>query len=347
VGIEFRRAARDGVGLFVAIAGGGRTGKTYTALRIAQGIAGPAGRIAAIDTEGRRMSHYSDAFAFDVYNMQSPFSPARFSEAAYRAQDAGYAVMVIDSFSLEWAGIGGVLDLHEQELARLGGSPSKSDIAWAAAKRPHKAMVNALLQLTMPVVFCLRAKPVAEHLAEGRAGAIKPVQDKDLFFEWTVALTLHPDTPGQPRYDLKMPDGSPAFKVQEQHRHIFPPGQVITEEAGRLLQEWRNSDAARTAAPPPPEAHDDDAPRRRSWSQLLTDIAKAADLVVTAAQLDALRESDDVALAMDKGADKVRERVQALLADTAARLPSDDIFPGDPPSRMDADAVTTTSEAPA
>lgn len=260
--ITFRPAEMSGVGAFVAIAGGSRTGKSYTALTLATGFAGPDGKIACVDTEGRRMSHYKNNFVkpdgstFDVYDMPPPFNGNRFVEAARAAQDAGYACLVIDSFSLEWSGAGGVLAEHAKQWEAAGHNAKMSDQIWNRVKGPgsqHKLMMDCFLQLTIPIIFCLRANEVAPHLG----GGWKVDQDKRFMYEWTVGLTLHPDTPGMPRYDMVDAKRKPLWKVQEQHRHLFPEGKLITAEAGAGLQAWRNSDLARTStsinrAPPPP-----------------------------------------------------------------------------------------------
>lgn len=259
---RFQPAKMDGVGLFLAIAGGSRTGKTFSALTIARGIAGPNGKIACIDTEGKRMSHYKDQFLtadgqpFDVHNMQSPFTAERFAEGAKAAEEAGYACLVIDSFSLEWAGAGGVLHLYDEEFEKRGHNQKQSDICWRIAKKAHNRMLDDLTQRTIPIIFCLRANEVAEHLG----GGWKVQQDKKFIFEWTVALTLHPDTPGMPRFDMVDAKKKPLWKVQQQHRHLFPEGKLITPDVGAALQEWRFSDSARattsvdrTSTPPTPD----------------------------------------------------------------------------------------------
>ena len=99
--IVWRQAVCDGFGLFIALAGGSTSGKTYTALRLARGIAGPGGRIAVLDTEGGRTSHYAPEFHFFEHRMQEPFAPPRFAEAAKSAEENGFACLVIDNFSLE------------------------------------------------------------------------------------------------------------------------------------------------------------------------------------------------------------------------------------------------------
>ena len=263
--ITFRPAELSGVGLFLAIAGGSRTGKTYSALTLARGIAGPNGRIACVDTEGRRMSHYKadflgeDGKPFDVFDMLPPFNGNRFVEACRVAQDAGYAVVVIDSFSLEWSGTGGVLAERERQFAAANYNAKVSDQIWNRIKGPgseHKLMMDSFLQLTIPVIFCLRAHENAPHIGPGW----KVDQDKRFLYEWTVGLTLHPDTPGMPRYDMADIKGKPLWKVQEQHKHLFPEGKLISREAGAALQAWRNTDSARTTTsvtrtetPPTPE----------------------------------------------------------------------------------------------
>jgi hypothetical protein len=315
----FSRAERNGVGVFIALAGTSRTGKTYTALRIARGLAGPNGKIAAIDTEGKRMSHYADTFAFDVANMQPPYDPMRFADMALDAERQGYAALVIDSFSLEWSGTGGVLSRYEERFKQLGSQQKMSDVAWAYAKAPHKVMRDRLLQSTMPIIFCLRANEVSDHLG----GGWKVEQDKRFLYEWTLALTLHPDTPGMPRYDMRTPKNKqghsePAWKMNEQFLRIFPEGKLIGEDAGRALSAWRNGAEARS-----PESSSETAkpPVRRTFKDLVESIAKAAEQVSSYEEAVALRDSDDVQLVMTKGSKPVVDEVQKILAGATERFP--------------------------
>lgn len=230
---KFNPAKREGVGLFVGIAGGTGSGKTYSALRIAKGIAG-AGKIAAIDTEGRRMSHYASDFQFDVADMLPKFRPERFAQAAKDAEDAGYGVLVIDSFSHEWAGEGGVLEWHD-EIA--GDDPKKNMQGWIKPKTAHKAMISSFLQRRIPIVFCMRAEektgvgPGNKPIALGWT----PIGDPRFMFELTTMITLGNDKPGRVNYDLPR-------KIQRQHLHLFPDGELIGEEAGQQLAAWARGD---------------------------------------------------------------------------------------------------------
>ena len=230
---KFNPAKREGVGLFVGIAGGTGSGKTYSALRIAKGIAGGK-RIAAIDTEGRRMSHYASDFAFDVSDMLPQFRPERFAQAAKDAEEAGYGVLVIDSFSHEWAGEGGVLEWHDE---LMGDNEKKNMSAWIKPKMAHKAMISSFLQRRMPIVFCMRAEEKTGVGPGGKPVALgwTPIGDPRFMFELTTMITLANDKPGRVNYDLPR-------KIQRQHLHLFPDGELIGEEAGQQLAAWARGD---------------------------------------------------------------------------------------------------------
>ena len=230
---DFKPAKRVGVGLFVGIAGGTGSGKTYSALRVAKGIAGSK-RIAAIDTEGRRMSHYASDFDFDVADMLPKFRPDRFAEAVKSAEAKDYGVLVIDSFSHEWAGEGGVLEWHDEIK---GDDERKNMSAWIKPKMAHKAMISSFLQRRIPIVFCMRAEEKTGVGPGGKPIALgwTPIGDPRFMFELTTMITLANDKPGRVNYDLPR-------KIQRQHLHLFPDGELIGEEAGTQLAAWARGD---------------------------------------------------------------------------------------------------------
>ena len=106
---EFKPAVRENVSLLIALAGPSGSGKTMSALRMAKGIS-PAGKIAFLDTEARRALHYADDFTFMHADMRPPFKPANFVEGIHAAEKSGAEVIIIDSFSHEYDGEGGILD---------------------------------------------------------------------------------------------------------------------------------------------------------------------------------------------------------------------------------------------
>lgn len=238
----FAPAVRQQVSMLVALAGASGSGKTYSALRLAKGLS-PEGKIAFIDTEARRGLHYADKFSFMHADMRPPFKPERFVEGIQAAEQAGAEVVIIDSFSHEYDGEGGITEWAE-EIERGG---TKSPGNWLVPKRAHKRMMNALLQCRASLIFCLRADEKIQIVREGGRTQVlplgwMPICEKRFMFEMTASFTLTPDRPGRPRFDLP-------HKLQEQHRAFFREDQPIGEDSGRMLAEWARGGAAPAAAP--------------------------------------------------------------------------------------------------
>ena len=242
---EFKRAAREQVGLIIGLAGGTGSGKTYTALTLAKGMAG-AKSFALIDTEAGRAKHYADQFSFDHGDLKPPFRPQAYAEAIFAADAAHYPVIVVDSCSHEWAGEGGILDWQEEELTRMAGDDWKKReackmAAWIKPKMDHKKMVQRLLQVRAHLILCFRAEEKLE-MVRGSDGKMQivpkvtrtgldgwvPICEKNLPYELTASFLLTADAPGVPK----------PIKLQEQHRVFFPLDRAITDDAGRKLAEW-------------------------------------------------------------------------------------------------------------
>jgi hypothetical protein len=255
---SFRPATRENVGLLIGLIGASGGGKTFTAMRLASGIAGEK-PFAVIDTEAGRAKHYADAFRFDHGDLKSPFAPDAYADAIKAADGAGYPVIIVDSASHEHAGEGGLLDMHEGELVRMAGDDWKrreacNMAAWIKPKMAHKRMVQRLLQVRAHLILCFRAEERIEikRGADGRMEVVPkvsltgikgwiPVCEKTLPYELTVSFLLTPDKPGVPQ----------PIKLQEQHRALFPLDRPITKASGQQLAAW-----ARGAATGPDQARD-------------------------------------------------------------------------------------------
>ncbi len=247
--MKFRQATRENVSLLVGLAGASGSGKTYTAMRLASGIAGEK-RFAVIDTENGRASHYADLFAFDVLELREPFTPEAYAEAIKAADDAGYPVIVVDSASHEYAGAGGILDMQESEFERMGGRDTAKMASWVKPKMAHKRMMQRLLQTKAHLILCFRAEAKIEMVKKDGKLVVQPKQsligldgwvpvtEKTVPFELTVSFLLTPDHPGIPH----------PIKLQEQHKALFPLDQPITEKSGQMLAAWA-SGAPKAAAP--------------------------------------------------------------------------------------------------
>lgn len=243
----FRPAVRANVPLLLSLAGGTGSGKTLSALNLAKGLAG--GRpFYGIDTENGRMLHYADDFDFRHCPLTAPFRPERYADAIEAAiADSGDSrpVVVVDSFSHEHAGEGGLLDWHEEELTRMAGEDyAKRErvkmAAWIKPKMAHKAMVNRLLQVGAHLVLCLRAETKIEIVKkDGKTEIVPkqslvgldgwiPIAEKNLPFEMTASFMLTADAPGVPK----------PIKLPEQFKAFFPLDAPIGEHTGTELAAW-------------------------------------------------------------------------------------------------------------
>lgn len=239
----FRPAKRESVGLLVGLSGASGSGKTWSGMLLAKGMAGGK-RFAVIDTEAGRAKHYADSFEFDHGDFAPPFSPARYAEAIDAADKAGYPVILVDSASHEHAGEGGILDMQEAEFQRMGGGDNVKMASWIKPKGEHKRMVQKLLQVRAHLILCFRAEEKIEMVRENGRMVVKPkttltgirgwvpICEKNLPFELTASFLLIPDKPGVPN----------PIKLQEQHRPYFPAGAPITEKCGAMLAAWAKGD---------------------------------------------------------------------------------------------------------
>jgi Fe-S oxidoreductase len=99
--MSFAPARREQAKLRLAITGPSGSGKTRGALFIAKGL---GGRIAVVDTERKSSALYDNIVAFDVMDLQPPYTPEVFEAALRAAEAAGYNVVILDSITPEWSG---------------------------------------------------------------------------------------------------------------------------------------------------------------------------------------------------------------------------------------------------
>lgn len=243
---KFQRAVRENVPLLIGLAGASGSGKTYTAMTLAKGMAGDK-RFAVIDTEAGRAKHYADQFAFDHLDIHPPFRPDTYLAAINAADRERYPVIVVDSMSHEWAGDGGILDWQEEEWAKNNHAEWARMSSWIKPKQGHKAMVSKLLQVRAHVILCFRAEPKIEMAKDEKGktivvekkgpGGFKgwlPICEKNLPYELTASFLFMAEAPGVP-IPMKLPAQLAPF---------FPLERQVTESAGRQLAAWARGGTA-------------------------------------------------------------------------------------------------------
>src|SRR5574343_276063 len=189
----FHTAVKAESKLRLAISGPSGSGKTYTSLAIASALANGKS-IALIDTEHGSASKYADTFRFDVAEMHPPFHPEKFMQAIAEAQNAGYAVVIIDSISHAWAGSGGVLDIVDEAAKRS--KSGNSYMAWNEGTPIQNHLIDAIVQSGIHVIATMRSKTdyILVDNGNGRQAPKKvgmaPVQRDQFGYEFDVVLYM-------------------------------------------------------------------------------------------------------------------------------------------------------------
>ncbi len=319
--ISFKPATRENVPLLIGLTAGTGGGKTYSALRIASGIAGPGRRFAVIDTERRRSRYYVEDFAFDVVDMLPPYSPARFLQHLRAAEKAGYPAVVVDSTTHEWAGEGGVLAMHDAAVERMAGANAdwkrREALNWPAWREPkeeHRAFVEGLLQLSIPAVLCFRGKtglkPGVDPESKKKVmleTPFKATTSDDLPFELTVLLVLSNLKPGT--IDFEQPN-----KISKPVRPFIRDGQLLDEAFGAGLAAWARGESAAKGETPPATAP------KRTLGQLLEDVRRRLHEARDQEAVDALLAEEETGKLLATLADRKSEHLEPLNREIAARL---------------------------
>jgi KaiC/GvpD/RAD55 family RecA-like ATPase len=210
----FTKATKEKLKARIALMGPPGSGKTMSALEIAQGL---GNRIAVIDTEHASASLYADLYDFDCCPI-SNFHPNNYIKAIKAADEAGYDVLIIDSLSHAWAGEGGVMDVVDN-------SRNKNKYAsWAEGTKLQNQLVNAMLSCSAHLIVTMRTKMAYEQQvgSDGKKSVVKlgmaPVQRDGVEYEFTIVADIDTDhrlTVTKSRYselqDVTLDKATPEF----------------------------------------------------------------------------------------------------------------------------------------
>ena len=240
----FQKAKKEKVWTKVLLGGASGSGKSYSALRLATGLAKKANsRIAAIDTEAGRIRYYANEFDFDDLQLEEPYTPQKYIDAINQAIDGDYKVLIIDSISHEW---NYCVETHDK-------MPGNSYTNWQKITPMHNQFMEKVLQCPMHVIATVRGKD--EYVLEEKNGKQPPKkvglgykQRDGVEYEYTVTFNIDQDTH--------------VSSVSKDNTHIFEGRfEVLTEKDGEALYEWANSGEAPKPKPVPitkPEKKDDE-----------------------------------------------------------------------------------------
>ena len=188
----FNPATRKQLKLRMAIDGPSGSGKTYTALRFAFAL---GKKVLAIDTEHGSMSKYrGDSPDGITWNWQvcelAHFDPQNYTAAMQEARRFNPDVLIVDSLSQAWEGIGGALEQVSQSKS------ANKYTAWKDVTPKHQRMVETILAFPGHVIATMRSK--MEHVLEAdekgrmvpRKVGMAPVQRPGMEYEFDIVCEL-------------------------------------------------------------------------------------------------------------------------------------------------------------
>lgn len=122
VSFKIEQAVREKVWVKVALMSPSGGGKTFSALRLATGMLGELtklglqqnGKIMMANTEQKRGLYYANEFKYDIINIMSPHDPLMYVDMINYVVSQDYPILIMDSTSQEWEGLGGCLELHQK-----------------------------------------------------------------------------------------------------------------------------------------------------------------------------------------------------------------------------------------
>lgn len=227
----FKKAEKTKSKLRLAICGASGAGKSFTALRIATGMAAASGlKIAAIDSEKKSLEKYADRFVFDLSNEFDRLDIDTLLKEMDDAEKDGYEILIIDSLTHPWKNL-----LDEVDKIASGKCRGNSFGAWRFGTPKQNRLIERILQSPCHIIATMRSK--MEWVIEEQGGKTKPVrvglapeQGKNIEFEFDMLMELSVDHVAN-----ILKDRTGKF----QDAIIDKPG----EEFGKELLAWLNDGA--------------------------------------------------------------------------------------------------------
>ena len=222
--MAFVKAKKEKIWTKVLLGGSSGSGKTYSALRLATGLAKKCGSgIAAIDTEAGRIRYYANEFDFSDMQLTEPFTPEKYIEAINEAVGSGFKVLIIDSISHEW---NYCVDVHDK-------MPGNSWTNWSKITPRHDAFMEKILQAPIHIIATVRGKD--EYVLEEKNGKQTPKkvglgfkQRDGVEYNYTATFNIAQDTH--------------IAEATKDNTHIFEGRyEVLTERDGEALYDWANT----------------------------------------------------------------------------------------------------------
>lgn len=312
MGFKVQKAVREKIYTKVALMAPSGGGKTYSALRLAKGMAdeieretGTRPKILLANTEDARGRYYANEFEYDIIDLVAPFNPEQFVEAIDFALSENYGILIMDSTSPEWDGKGGCLELQQ----KAGGTYQ----AWGKVTPRHDAFINKLSTSPIHLIATMRGKDQYEVEKDDRGKtSVKKLgvgaKQRDGFeYEFTCTFTV----------DQKTHMAEP----QKDNTHIFENDNatLLSEMHGEKIIKWANSSKIEptkptfTASTATPVASEDELKDlKKEIVQLCTSLGGTKNETLMATLKDVVPSGNPNAIKEESVAKELLEKLKKL-----------------------------------
>lgn len=222
------KAQRKQAKLRIGLSWPSGSGKTYSALRLARGLASSWDKVALIDTENGSGELYSHLGEYNAITL-TEFKPSDYISAIKECEEAGMEVIVIDSITHEWKYI-----LEAVDKITQSSNSKNSYTAWGKATPQHDSFVQAILQSNCHIITTVRSKQDYDmgkndkgYTTVTKVGMKQETRD-GFEYELTVSLDI-----AQNHMATASKDRTTLFSDNLWFQ--------ITEETGEKLKEWNES----------------------------------------------------------------------------------------------------------
>ena len=187
--MNLSKATRKRAKMRLSIQGPSGSGKSYGALLVAYGLCNDWSKIAVIDTECSSAELYAHLGEYNTLQLSAPFNPEKFIEAIALCEREHMEVIIIDSTSHCWDGVGGILDIHSK-------IPGNSFTAWSLVTPRHNAFIQSILNCSCHIITTVRTKQ--DYVLNDRNGkqvpekvGLKAIQKDGFEYDSTISFEVN------------------------------------------------------------------------------------------------------------------------------------------------------------
>lgn len=267
-------------------------GKTLSMLLLAEGLRQVSGKPTfVIDTEisgdTGRAAFYKNRAQYQHVLLHPPHNPLSYVDAIEHCLRNGAGQIVIDSATHEHEGVGGVLQMHDDVVAKRG--ENFNFIAWGPPKKERAVLLRTIQNCPAHLLLCFRAKekikmpdkkaPNEDDRKVQQLGFM-PLGASEIFFEMLFSFLFPPGAEGKPQWEGLERGEKEMVKAPEFLKAMLHgcKGQV-TVELGKQLGQWAHGQSTRSA--PNREVNLELIDARFDACETLPDLGKAWDALDT------------------------------------------------------------------